>query len=391
MRRILVVALSVVALLSLVRLALPGSAAAAPSETVFLPAISRGGSPTSAPGEAGPLVQLAWFNKPPTNGDLTTLSQRFQGFILTKNDEPVRDSLRQNGVRNPILRYVRLDAIMDPGSCSAQPYRNQVADRVGDFCQIRDQHPDWFLRDSSGQPIIDREGRHSYYIMDPGNAGWRAFWLERVSADQIALGWDGVSLDNVEASLRKRIRLGAAPAGYPTEESYQAAVEGFLAYIYSGYFKPSGQLLQGNIIEIDEIDVWFRYLDHLDGAMREGWGVDWSDGYRSVRDWNEHLALVEGTEAQGKRSILVALGAQGDTNRQQFVFASYLLVSNGHTFFRYTDDEAYNDIWLYDNYDLDLGAPLGARYQSGSSWVRDFENGRVTVDPAAHTSSITLN
>ncbi len=371
----------------------PSQTMAAPQSKLFLPSIldnartSDSSASGNSTGSESP-VHIAWFYKPPTNGDLGTVSSSFDTFVLTKNDEDERDAMRAQGAEGPFLQYLRFDAIMDPGSCTAQPWRNQVADRPGDFCSIRTNHPDWFLRDSNGNPIVDVEGSEHFYIMDPGNNGWRMFWLERATESQESLGWDGVFLDNVEASLYKRGQEGQLPAAYPTDASYQAAVEGFLSYLYTSYFDQSNHPLQANIIALEETSVWFTYLEYLDGAMEEGWAVDWSNGYLSQSQWEEHMSRVERTEASGKKAILVSQGNRTNTAREEFAFASYLLVANGNSSFRYSDSSAYHDIWLYDNYETDLGAPLGPRYQQGSVWMRDFQNGTVTVDLSAHSASI---
>ena len=96
------------------------------------------------------IVQLAWFYKPPTAEELKALPKHFETFILTKNDEDERDELKAQGVEAPFLQYISFDVIIDPGSCTAQPWRNQAADRPGDFCYISDNHPDWFMLDADG-------------------------------------------------------------------------------------------------------------------------------------------------------------------------------------------------------------------------------------------------
>lgn len=366
---------------------------------VFLPLMQNGGDdnnqlPNSPPSQtgAGKVKQLAWFYKPPTDSNLGTIKENFSSFILTKNDEDERDALRAEGVEAPFLQYVALDVIIDPGSCTAQPWKNQAADRPGDFCDISDNHADWFLLDQAGNRMVhDLGGGMKGVVMDPGNPGWRAFWLERAREGQETLGWDGVFLDNVEASLAKRERRGQLPAAYPDDASYQAAVEGFLAYIYTSYFQPEARPLQGNIIALRDYEVWFRYLQYMDGAMEEGWAVDWSDGYLNADDWEEHMNRASRTQAEGKQAVLVSQGAQDNTPRQEFSYASYLLVSNGSASFRYTNADDYGEPWLYSNYDYDLGAPLAARYQDGNTWRRDFEHGSVSVDPTTNSASILTN
>ena len=210
------------------------------------------------------LVKLAWFYRPPDTAEgyedagLHSLQQNFETFILTKNDEPLRDQLREQGVDTPFLQYLAFDVIIDPGSCTAQPWRNQAADRPGDFCYISENHPDWFMLDADGNRMYRNLGSGMRSaLMDPGHPGWRAFWLERARESQETLGWEGVFLDNVEASLGKREQRNQMPAAYPDDASYQAAVSGFLAYIYTEYFQPEGRPLYGNIIAQRESETWF--------------------------------------------------------------------------------------------------------------------------------------
>ncbi|HYN87864.1 MAG TPA: putative glycoside hydrolase [Ardenticatenaceae bacterium] len=344
---------------------------------------SGGGAPSS-------LVQLAWFNNPPADGNLEPLTHKFGSFILGRQYDEMRDSLRAEGVKSPFLMYMRFEAIHDPGSCDATPRRNQVADQPGDFCRISAEHPDWFMLDEAGNRIMVDEGGLHYYMMDPGNPGWRAFWLERARAELEASSWDGVSLDNVEASRSAYRKRGAMPAAYPDDASFQAAVQGFLVYMYQSYFQPRGLRLQANVTAVADEAVWFNYMQYLDGAMEEGWAVDWHDGYLSPRQWENHVSRVEQTQTLGKNVIVVSQGAQSDQNRHDFAFASYLLAASGRASFRYSDASSYRTVWLYDTYNADLGQPLGPRYQVGDEWRRDFANGSVSVNPVAHTARISV-
>jgi len=340
-------------------------------------------TPTPIPFE-GQAVNLIWFYKPPKNGNLTKIAENFDMLILTSNDEDERDELKEMGISTPVLQYLSFEAIQDPGSCDKKPFQNQVANRAGDFCYISEHYPDWFLLDFNGERMIG----DGYVIMDPGNQEWRAFWLERAIQSQEYLGWDGVFLDNVEASLSKRARREQLPAAYLTDASYQTAVLGFLQYIYINYFQPQQRPLMANIIALDDPAVWFEYLQYLDGAMEEGWGVDWHDGYHSPEMWESHLYRSDQTQAMGKTAILVSQGSQADAERQIFAYASYLLTTYGKAVFRYTNAAKYHEIWLYPNYELDLGEPMGSRYFDGTLWHRDFTNGTVRVDPEKNTAII---
>lgn len=334
-------------------------------------------------------INIAHFYKPPQGMDASTAVNNFNTIVLTNGDHNFRGQLEGRGFSSSIPQYFRTEGIQDPGSCTASPSNNQVGYKAGDFCFISQNHPDWFLLDQYGRRITTSP-TSNYYRMDPGNAGWRDFFLARVVESQNQYGWSALFLDNVEGSLGK-FYGDSRPAKYLDDFSYQSAIMGFLQYLDVNYSQKYNRPIMGNITTRGDDAVWFNYLQYLDGAMQERFAVDWSVGqYVSEKKWNSDLVQVEKTQANGKYVILIAPGSKADTNRQKFAFASYLLVSNGKAAFRYSTDDAYDQVWLYDNYNVDLGDPLGPRYQSGgSSWRRDFTKGYVVADPVSHTAVIS--
>jgi hypothetical protein len=385
-RRILVISIGFLLLLLIVLKSL-SSEPSPPSRPDLTPSLSPVVSPEiTLTHEPYQPVRLAWFYKPPDDSSLPVLAENFDTFILTHKDEAQRDTLKSLGVTSPIYVYLQLVEIRDPGSCTETPQGNQVAFQPGDFCEINEQHPDWFLLDQNGNRIVDR---NSYY-MDPGNREYRTFWLQRASALQEQFHWDGIFIDNVEASLSKLTEEGIVPAKYPNDESYQSAIEGFLAYLRDDYFEPHGQPVLANIISIEDWNVWLRYLQYLDGAMIEAFAVDWSNDYRSLANWELQMEAVDRALSQDKALILVSQSEGPDPDRQQFALASYLLIADEKVSFRYTDAAGYQQILLFDNYAMDLGKPLGPRKKEAGSWRRDFSNGYILVNPQKHTAEIKL-
>lgn len=329
-------------------------------------------------------IQLAWFYKPPEDGtSLSVLAQNFDTFIFTHYDEGERDELYQLDVDDPILEYLLFVQIQDPGSCDARPYGNQVAYKIGDFCSLSTEHPDWFLRDGQGELI--RRGKNIY--MDPGNSAYREFWLERANELQDLYGWEGIFIDNVEASLNKFKRIGQLPAKYPDDESYQIAVEGFLVYLDENI---QDRPVYANIIEYEDDSVWLRYLKFLDGVMIEDFSVDYNERYYFPADWEEQLEMIVEAQEMGKSLILVSQGEMSDLERAKFSFASYLLISGGNVSFRYADSDSYEEVWLYESYFLPLGVPTSGYYEFESGWRRDFSKGYVYVNPFLHESKIEV-
>lgn len=333
-------------------------------------------------------VNLAYFFKPPSNSDAVTIAG-FGSVVLTAGDEQFRDQLVANGFSSTIPQYVRSEAIMDPGDCTSTPYKNQIAFKAGDFCDISRNHPDWFLLDTNGNRI--RVGGSNYYRMDPGSAGWRQFFVTRLVEMQQQRGWSGLFLDNLEAGLNQIQLDGATSPRYPDHASYRAAIRGFLQYLQQNYSQVYNRPIMANIIarSITDETTWMEYVQYMNGGLTERWAVDWREtNYLSESNWLADLALAERTQSQGKYIVLVSRGYATDTNRQKFAFASYLLISNGKASFRYATRD-YRQVLLYDNYRVQLGTPRGARYQVGTTWRRDFTNGYVIVDPINHTATIS--
>ncbi len=356
--------------------------------------------PTAEPTQEQPPVvvdnssvaKLGWFYNAPYPENEALVAEKFDTFYLSIDADYFRDRVRNTGKNSPIVFYMVFNAIFDMSSCEAQPNLSTAAYLPGDFCRIDQEHPDWFLLDTAGNRIMEDFGNGKYLVyMDPSNPGWREFWLERASMimDQ---GWNGVFMDNMDGGLARFRRLGQIPAKYPDEDALQADYSNFAAYVANAYFKPNGYKLMANITETSWSNSgWMRYLDNLDGMMEEGFGVDWESGYLYREQWEYQLNNFETLQANGKEILYVAQGNSSDQGRQAFAYGSYMLVANGLSTFRYTHYNSYEQPWLYDNYSLVLGTPLGARYQEGSDWVRDFANGKIIVNPDAHTAVFQMN
>jgi hypothetical protein len=339
-------------------------------------------------------VKLSWFYKPPS--DMTKMLKNYDFVVLTRGDEKYMQQAKSAG-KYPVLQYIRFDSIHDPCgqiykpkgtpcSCSSKPFRNNVGWSSEDICDIRDNHQDWFLRDANGKiVVIDK-----MVIMDPGNSGWRNFWLSRLKQSQ-ADGWQGIFMDNMGTKFFSHGYGDKALQKYPTIESYQNAVLNFLTKVRSEYFAPNNRKMYGNItVHWGHTPYYLKMMEQMDGSMDEFWAATKS-GYYSVKSWEDRLLRAKESLKQGNVVMLTSQGTQSDLNRQRFTFASYLLVASPNTYFRYTNqDYAYGQFWLYDNYKAKLGEPLGDYTRSGNVWSRKFANGKVTVDPEKRTSSITL-
>lgn len=353
---------------------------------------------TSAAG--GRSVKQAFFYVPPTDGTSTgTLAERSNLIILTQGQEGYRNQVRSQGFAGDVLQYIVAAEVEGPGpyanssaACDASfdPLSNQVADQVGDFCSRIHPNEGWFLHNGAGKRIYGYWDGRLYYHMNPANAGWRAFALERMRADLTSLGFDGIFLDNVNLTMYKtRYQLSNSDGTikeFGSDSAYRAAWTGYLSQL-SGGLRSTGALWGNMVSDPNTGSSWDDYLQHLDGGMFEAFATGY-DGLSSTR-WNNNLRQTEAALAAGKGVLMVGRGTKSDTTKQTFALASYLLVSRGSdAFFRYGNSGSYGQWWQYANYDVEFGTPAGKRYQDGAIWRRDFDCGYVTVEPAARIGKI---
>jgi hypothetical protein len=342
-------------------------------------------------------TKQAWFYKPPQNTTVEKIIKKYDIFVLTRDDEKALAQIANSGA-GTVLQYIKFDAISDACfqakkpkgtacNCSVKPRANQVAWQPIDICEIRDKHPDWFLKDKNGNLIYWNE----FVMMDPGNAGWRQFWVTRIREYQAKYPkWGGVFMDNMSTRFGRHGDDFVELKRYPTPKSYQDAVVGFLSYAQNAYFKPTNRQMFSNMaIRWGDTAPFLRYMDHMEGAMDEFWAYP-RTGYYSVKEWTHRFERIQAAVKRGEKMILVSQGTQTDYNRQRFGFATYLLLASPTTYFRYTNDKTYGSMWQYDNYKIRLGTPKGYATRSGNTWTRLFSNGKVTVNPETRKANITV-
>ncbi len=375
-------------------------------ETTVAAQNDEGGSRTSGDDEnVSKTVKLGYHYRPPDDGTkVSKLADQASFIILSKNDEKYRDQIREAGYDGLILQYVMANEVDGPadsepgGSCNEmfKPWQNQAANRVGDFCSFIHPNEDWFLHNEKGERLYGMNEDRYFYRMNPASEGWRQFALERFQEflrgnNKVApLGYDGLFFDNVELSMEKTLRQLENSDGevkeYRSEREFRKAWQAWLRYMRNRL--GSNTPLWANLIAPHRTaDEWNDYLPYLDGVMNEAFvtGYNWP---LSPKQQTNELLQAEYALAQGKGVYAVSQGKQKDTSRQKFALASYLLVMQpgAPNYFRYT--QKYDEWWHYDNYNLNLGIPLGPRYKIKNGWRRNFTNGYVTVDQVRRKGKI---
>jgi hypothetical protein len=323
---------------------------------------------------------------------------RYDYVILHSWEAGLIGNLKAQNPNVKVLVYKNLSATFSY-SC-----RNGVDDAslpagVG-YCWAAANSPSWFLTDTGGRRIefCDYTG---LWLMDVGDPGYQQQWLERVSADALSKGFDGVMLDDVNQSSTAHL-CGRTIAKYPTEASWAAATTSFLAAV-GPELQRRGLLVLPNIMirnwwESSGIALFDTWLGYSSGAVQEyyskwsynssGWFTD-DGGWHN--DWSYRQEFLKRTEAAGKIFIGLTYAPSGDARSQRYARASFLADWDGGRSaiaFEPSDPEQqdpYTPTWT-----ADLGSPLGPRYRVGLAWRRDFTGGAVVVNPSTSTQTVDL-
>ncbi len=352
-----------------------------------------------------PPVALQYFK----GNDATPefMAENMDWLTMQYGMEDERDAVFDNGYRGTMLQYMLTFQIRGPG-----PYKDErarckndytpVPDNpmwTDDFCELVHSHESWFLHNGKGERIYNKEknwdGTDLYeYYMNPASQGYRDFWVSQMKR-QAKAGWKGFCLDNVPVTLDYLRKRGDNQDGTVKELKSSAelrqAVGGLIEHIRENF---PGYPIWGNMIQAGyDDDEWDDYLDHLDGFQEENFATGWTNvAPPTPEEWHDMLRRAEKALGRGKSVVLFGQGRQDDGDRLYFSLASFLLVAtaDNRATFRYTHVDDYSSLWWYPEYKTNLGLPKGARYREGTRWQRDFQCGRVIVDPEARTGTIQL-
>jgi len=256
-----------------------------------------------------------------------------------------------------------------------------------------DKHRDWFLHDTGGNRIINKN--FGWYLMDPSSDGWRNYYAGQVK-DELDRNpqYDGVFADDCWGDFYNYFTVGDEKLPDITKEEWNNDINGMLKVI-------KDQI--GDKLIIVNSNTPFDYMQYADGRMDESFAhAPWHgpNTFHTVGGWKEKIDALY--QWSGNDKYLMANGGveEGATDEEKeslmkFCLSSYLLGVNGpKALFGFkppTKSGGYSwgvmDEWLHPEYERvgELGDPIGKYYSEGSIYFRDFENGKVIVNPSSGT------
>lgn len=256
--------------------------------------------------------------------------------------------------------------------------------------------PEWYLTSVRGTKFSFWE--HTYMLNitpacpAPFGSTWSSYLAHFVAQRIAASGlWDGVLYDNVW----QNIDWFTAPRGgvdldHNAEKDGATALDTAWQKGYTSLFAETRKLAPAGFLVFGNVGLGHAvYGPSLDGALFEQFpGFDWTYAMREARK----------QIATGRNPFLILngvskTGVQSDWRSVRFGVTSALLID---AYFSFDHGDLHTERWWYDEYNVDVGIPLGAAYSvSGSKdfvadsvWRRDFSRAIVLVNPSPGTRKV---
>ena len=262
-------------------------------------------------------------------------------------------------------------------------------------------HPDWVLRDSSGDPLyVDfgcSGGSCPQYAADIGNQDFRDWFISGLTT-LAAKGYAGFYLDDVNMSWRisdgsQRVQpIDPRTGKTMTIEAWRRYMADFVEQIER---EAPGMIIHNPL--------WTADSPHFDDpeVARQLAAADWVQIEHGFND----EGLRGGTGRYAARNLFAyvdwvhSLGTKvmwleedgGSPAKHESNLAAYLLTYAPGDVISTEDWEAIAPDTIWKGYLIELGAPLGPRTESDGVFRREFQHGTVLVnEPDNNTKTIQI-
>ena len=312
------------------------------------------------------------------DADFSRTAGRSQVVILQEWEAQRLRSLKAANPGVTVLMYKNLSALAKATNGMSG---------TGVSTQEAESHPEWYLRNTRGERFAF-DGYDYLWAADIGNRGFQERWAANVAAKLKEQPWDGVFVDDTNPTIKYHYDV-ASVAKYPSDEAYSAATGSALSVI-------GPRLRARGALVIPNFGAWRRYrptvsrwLKYVSGGMEEmftKYGESPSSGYFTGVDWEDNLASLRETQAQGKLFLGISHSTRGDRAAARYGWATMMLAAEGRATFALHSDYT-NETW-FPEYDYDLGAPKGPATVAGGVHRRAFARGLVLVNPTGSSVQV---
>jgi hypothetical protein len=374
--------------------------------------LSRSGATTStttAPSATTTTLPPRAYRAPYADGylgfyDSNTIPLWPQRMILMLGEANAQGPLIANAKRvaaaagNADAKFIFYQSLTDMDS------RCQCSDQFF-YDSFKNAHPEWILKDASGNRVTTNNGIGRLFATDIGNPAYVDAWADWAVAAIAKYGWDGTFVDNV---FRGNFSAWSA---YPIDPrtgatfrtaDYRADMLAALRRLRARY-DARGKILVGNHSSAWDPSTFAdpvvqQEILTMHGVEVEDCVFDWNGNRQNEGSWIAQLKYLDYANQHGVRTICNGpAGTIGDAKKRTYVLASYLLTKEG--FSSVAEINSVSTWW--NGLATDLGAPVGRYYcldpaaglartascpATGKVYARDWARGRVLVNPTAGTT-----
>lgn len=276
------------------------------------------------------------------------------------------------------------------------------------------EHPEWFLKNEAGEWVANWEYTNSLQL-DPGNTQWREFMAKAYKDNITRYGYDGVFVDIVNTTTHYINNKKASKAVNPktgkayTDQEWKEAMLGLLQTVR----RHIGDKLM--IVNGSRGQEYFqtRYADFLtvaDGMCNEGF-TGWAQNptkskFESEDKWKADVDALADCARRDKIVIAVANVKERESTepaaayeaRYRYIIASFLLGMGKRHYLQFYARVPGKPAGVYQPgkdvlpapCNVQLGEPSGTYQQKDGVYQREFQRGKVLVNPTVRQVRVTF-
>ncbi|GEM_PF-2740501 len=269
-------------------------------------------------------------------------------------------------------------------------------------------HPEIFLKTTSGEFYTGLLTADNHYVLDPGSEVWKQILVDN-AIEAVTLGsYDGIMADEtvIVNSLYKDFAGINPRTGKPyTTKEWRDDMYTLLGAVNEAIGED--KLLIANSIRdgsgyFDEGAS--RFLEVTDGFIAEGfkgpgsWDIT---RYPREEDWVQNVEMLRSIQNAGGYVGALAKYEKSKVSSMSefdshvlFDFATFMLGKGGASTFNYKlfDPKLgkQSDSYYLAYYTASIGSPTGDYYKASGVYQRDFEGGKILVNPSDSSVTVSL-
>ena len=263
----------------------------------------------------------------------------------------------------------------------------------------------WYSRSGSGAKI--RSDDFGTYLMNPKSSGWRDDRLSECRQRLAVSHYDGCFLDSLGPTGVNGESISALPINPSTHRVYSrrewlTSTE-IVAERVRSALAPRPVLMNGLVDGpgyFSSAGPTETLLNGATGGMSEAFMRAASSGaskYKGETAWKNDVDMLRdvGSRSSGGIALAVtkvwcAANSTQISSWHRYALGSFLLgYRPGHGYFQFRTDHDFTKGYAYE--DVQLGTPSSSYFRSNGLYIRNFQYGKVIVNPTTSSHSTGLS